>query len=153
MKKEYKTIKVSFEDGVAVLTIDSPPVNQMSQQMGQDFGEAITEAFGDDAVKAVILTGTGKNFIAGADITQLQRVKTRDEVFQVALRAARFLNSIEVGPKPVIAAINGNCLGGWSGKPPWSATIVLRPRVLTWDSPRCRSDSSRGRGGPRGSPG
>jgi 3-hydroxyacyl-CoA dehydrogenase/enoyl-CoA hydratase/carnithine racemase len=112
MKKEYKTIKVSFEDGVAVLTIDSPPVNQMSPQMGQDFGEAITEAFGDDAVKAVILTGTGKNFIAGADITQLQRVKTRDEVFEVALRAARFLNSIEVGPKPVIAAINGNCLGG-----------------------------------------
>jgi 3-hydroxyacyl-CoA dehydrogenase/enoyl-CoA hydratase/carnithine racemase len=112
MKKEYKTIRVTLEDGVAVLTIDSPPVNQMSAQMGQDFGEAITEAFSDDAVKAIILTGTGKNFIAGADITQLQLVKTRDEVFQVALRAALFLNSIEVGPKPVIAAINGNCLGG-----------------------------------------
>jgi len=112
MRKEYKTIRVTIEDGVAVLTIDSPPVNQMSAQMGQDFGEAITEAFGDDAVKAIILTGTGKNFIAGADITQLQLVKTRDEVFQVALRAALFLNSIEVGPKPVIAAINGNCLGG-----------------------------------------
>ena len=112
MKKEYKTIRVTLEDSVAVLTIDSPPVNQMSAQMGQDFGEAITEAFSDDAVKAIILTGTGKNFIAGADITQLQMVKTRDEVFQVALRAALFLNSIEVGPKPVIAAINGNCLGG-----------------------------------------
>ena len=112
MKKEYQTIKVALEDGVAVLTINSPPVNQMSPQMGQDFGEAITEAFSDDAVKAIILTGTGKNFIAGADITQLQAVKNRDEVFEIALRAARFLNSIEVGPKPVIAAINGNCLGG-----------------------------------------
>ena len=112
MKEEYKTIRVTIEDGVAVLTIDSPPVNQMSPQMGQDFGEAITEAFGDDAVKAIILTGTGKNFIAGADITQLQAVKDRDEVFQIAFRAAQFLNSIEVGPKPVIAAINGNCLGG-----------------------------------------
>lgn len=112
MKKKYKTIKGTIEDGVAVLTIDNPPVNQMSAQMGQDFGEAITEAFGDDAVKAIILTGTGKNFIAGADITQLQLVKTRDEVFQVAFKAALFLNSIEVGPKPVIAAINGNCLGG-----------------------------------------
>jgi len=39
-------------------------------------------------------------------------VKTREEVYEVALRAALFLNSIEVGPKPVIAAINGNCLGG-----------------------------------------
>jgi 3-hydroxyacyl-CoA dehydrogenase/enoyl-CoA hydratase/carnithine racemase len=112
MKKEYKTIKVFFEDGVAILTIDSPPVNQMSPQMGQDFGEAITEAFADDTVKAVILTGTGKNFIAGADITRLRAVKDRDEVFEIAFGAARFLNSIEVGPKPVIAAINGNCLGG-----------------------------------------
>jgi 3-hydroxyacyl-CoA dehydrogenase/enoyl-CoA hydratase/carnithine racemase len=112
MKKEYKTIRVTIEDSVAVLTIDSPPVNQMSAQMGQDFGEAITEAFSEDAVKAIILTGTGKNFIAGADITQLQLVKTREEVYEVALRAVLFLNSIEVGPKPVIAAINGNCLGG-----------------------------------------
>ena len=112
MKKEYKTIRVTIEDSVAVLTIDSPPVNQMSTQMGQDFGEAIAEAFSEDAVKAIILTGTGKNFIAGADITQLQLVKTREEVYEVALRAALFLNSIEVGPKPVIAAINGNCLGG-----------------------------------------
>ena len=38
MKKEYQTIKVALEDGVAVLTINSPPVNQMSPQMGQDFG-------------------------------------------------------------------------------------------------------------------
>ncbi len=112
MKTEYKTIKVELKDGVAVLTIGNPPVNQMSPQMGQDFGEAITEAFGNDEVKAIVLTGTGKNFIAGADITQLQMVKERDDIFGVASQGARFLSSIEVGPKPVVAAINGNCLGG-----------------------------------------
>jgi 3-hydroxyacyl-CoA dehydrogenase/enoyl-CoA hydratase/carnithine racemase len=112
MKKEYSTIRVTFEDAVAVLTIDNPPVNQMSAQMGQDFREAITEAFSDDAVKAIIVTGTGKNFIAGADITRLQTIKNRNEVFEMAFSAAQFLNSIEVAPKPVIAAINGNCLGG-----------------------------------------
>jgi 3-hydroxyacyl-CoA dehydrogenase/enoyl-CoA hydratase/carnithine racemase len=112
MSKEYGTIRVSIEDGVAVLTLDNPPVNQLSPQMGQDFGEAITKAFSEDTVKAIILTGTGKNFIAGADITQLQLVKTRDEVFEVAHRFALFLNVIESAPKPVIAAINGNCLGG-----------------------------------------
>ena len=112
MKTEYKTIKVELRDGVAVLTIDSPPVNQMSPQMAQDFGAAITEAFGNDEVKAIVLTGTGKNFIAGADITQLQAVKNREEIYQSALMGARFINGIEVGPKPVIAAINGNCLGG-----------------------------------------
>ena len=112
MKTDYKTIKVELRDSVAVLTIDSPPVNQMSPQMAQDFGAAITEAFGNDEVKTIVLTGTGKNFIAGADITQLQAVKSRDEIYERALMGARFLNSIEVGPKPVIAAINGNCLGG-----------------------------------------
>jgi len=111
MRTEYKTIKVELRDGVAILVIDSPPVNQMSPQMAQDFGEAITEAFGNDGVKAIVLTGTGKNFIAGADITQLQAVKSRDEIYERALMGARFLNGIEVGPKPVIAAINGNCLG------------------------------------------
>ena len=80
--------------------------------MAQDFGEAITEAFGNDEVKAIVLTGTGKNFIAGADITQLQAVKSREAIYEKALMGARFMNGIEVGPKPVIAAINGNCLGG-----------------------------------------
>ncbi|MBW2283475.1 MAG: enoyl-CoA hydratase/isomerase family protein [Deltaproteobacteria bacterium] len=112
MKTDYKTIKVDLKDGVAVLTIDNPPVNQMAPQMAQDFGEAIIEAFGDDQVKAIVITGTGRNFIAGADITQLQKVKTRDDIFPRALESARFINSIEAGPKPVIAAINGNCLGG-----------------------------------------
>jgi enoyl-CoA hydratase/carnithine racemase len=112
MKTDYNTIKVEIKEDVAVFTIDNPPVNQMSPQLGEDFREAITEAFGDDDVKAIVITGTGKNFIAGADITQLQKVKDREEIFQIALGAAQFLSSIEVGPKPVVAAINGNCLGG-----------------------------------------
>ena len=78
----------------------------------QDFGAAIGEALQDGAVKAIVLTGTGKNFIAGADITRLQLVKTKEDIFGPALEAARFLNGIEMAPKPVIAAINGNCLGG-----------------------------------------
>jgi len=112
MKKDYKTIQVTIRDGVAALTIDNPPVNQMSPQMGQDFREAMSQAFEDGEVKAIVITGTGKNFIAGADITQLQAVKDQSQIYDVALAGARFLNSIEVGPKPVVAAINGNCLGG-----------------------------------------
>ena len=112
MQTGYKTIKVDMKDGVAVLTIDNPPVNQMSPQLGEDFSAAMEEAYKDDEVKAIVLIGTGKNFIAGADITQLQRVKTKDDIFPRALAAARFINGIEAGPKPVVAAINGNCLGG-----------------------------------------
>jgi len=112
MKMDYKTIKVELRDGVAVLTIDNPPVNQFSPQMGQDFAESIQEAFGDDEVKALVLTGTGKNFIAGADITRLQTVKEREDIYPNVLKMAQFLNQMETGPKPLVAAINGNCLGG-----------------------------------------
>ncbi len=114
MKTDYKTIQVKIDDGVAVFTINNPPVNQMSPQLNQDFAEVIDEAYADDKVKAIVLTGTGRNFIAGADITKFQEVKVtdRDEVFSRALAAARFISGLEIGPKPVVAAINGNCLGG-----------------------------------------
>jgi 3-hydroxyacyl-CoA dehydrogenase/enoyl-CoA hydratase/carnithine racemase len=112
MRTDYSTIKIELKDGVAVFTLDNPPVNQMSPQLMKDFAEAVGEAFEDAQVKAVVLTGVGKNFIAGADITQLKRVKKQDDIYQKALAGARFLNRIEAGPKPFIAAINGNCLGG-----------------------------------------
>jgi 3-hydroxyacyl-CoA dehydrogenase/enoyl-CoA hydratase/carnithine racemase len=103
---------VELKDGVVVLTLDNPPVNQMSPQLMQDIRDAVGEAFEDAQVKAVVLTGVGKNFIAGADITQLKLVKKWEDIYQKALTGARFLNQIEAGPKPFIAAINGNCLGG-----------------------------------------
>ncbi len=114
MKTDYKTIKVEIKDGVAVFTINNPPVNQMSPQLNEDFAQAITEAYGDEEVKAIVLTGTGKNFIAGADITKFQNVgpADKDEAVKMVLAGARFINGLETGPKPVVAAINGNCLGG-----------------------------------------
>jgi 3-hydroxyacyl-CoA dehydrogenase/enoyl-CoA hydratase/carnithine racemase len=112
MKTDYKTIKVDFEDDIAVFTMDNPPVNQLSQHFVQELAEAFTEAYGDEAVKAIVLTGTAKNFIAGADITQIKDVRTKDELLPKLKQNNQFLNTIETGPKPVIAAINGNCLGG-----------------------------------------
>jgi 3-hydroxyacyl-CoA dehydrogenase/enoyl-CoA hydratase/carnithine racemase len=112
METDYKTIKVEIRDGVAVFYMNNPPVNQMSPGFSRELREAINSAFQDKDIKAVVLTGTGKNFIAGADITQLYAAKERDTIRQVAMDGARFYNSIESGPKPVIAAINGNCLGG-----------------------------------------
>lgn len=112
MQVAYETIKISVTDGVAVLTIDSPPVNQMSPQLSSDLAQALTEGLSYPDVKALILTGTGKNFVAGADITELQSLKNRREAFRLAQTASGLFNMIETGSKPVIAAINGNCLGG-----------------------------------------
>jgi 3-hydroxyacyl-CoA dehydrogenase/enoyl-CoA hydratase/carnithine racemase len=112
MKTDYKTIKVEFKDGVAVFTMDNPPVNQLSQHFVQELVEAFTEAYEDEEIKAIVLTGSGKNFIAGADITQIKDVKTKKELLPRLKKNNQFINAIETGPKPVIAAVNGNCLGG-----------------------------------------
>jgi enoyl-CoA hydratase/carnithine racemase len=112
MKGDYKTIKVEVKEGIAMLKLDNPPVNQLSESFVKEMASAIMEAFQDQKVKAVILTGTGKNFIAGADITEIKGAKDKEFLFSKVMDNHRFLNAIEDGPKPVIAAINGNCLGG-----------------------------------------
>jgi enoyl-CoA hydratase/carnithine racemase len=112
MKTEYKTLQIQLQDGVAVFTMDNPPVNQLSQHFVLELAEGFSGAFTDEEIKAIVLTGSGKNFIAGADITQIKDVKTKDALLPKLKENNQFINSIETGPKPVIAAINGNCLGG-----------------------------------------
>jgi len=112
MKTQYKFVKVDVKDGIALITMNNPPVNQFSPDFTVELGEAVTGALEDENVKALVLTGTGKNFVAGADITEVQHVKKKEEAFKAVLTLAQFLHQIETGPKPVIAAINGNALGG-----------------------------------------
>ena len=112
MKTEYKTIQVELKDEVAVFVMNNPPVNQLSKHFVLELAEAFSEAYKDDGIKAIVLTGTEKNFIAGADITQIKDVKTKDQFLPRLKENNRFLNAIESGQKPVVAAINGNCLGG-----------------------------------------
>jgi len=112
MKADYKTVKVEVKGDVAILALNNPPVNQLSAHFVREMADALSQAGSDKAIKAVILTGTGKNFIAGADITEIQTVKDKNFLLPRVMENHRFINSIEDAPKPVIAAINGNCLGG-----------------------------------------
>ena len=112
MKTDFKTIAVEIKDGVGVFTMNNPPVNQLSDYFIKEVAQAFTEAYEDDAIQAIVITGIGKNFIAGADITQVLEVKTKEDILGPALAGTRFISSIETGSKPVVAAINGNCLGG-----------------------------------------
>jgi 3-hydroxyacyl-CoA dehydrogenase/enoyl-CoA hydratase/carnithine racemase len=112
MRTDYKTVKVEVKDGVVVLYMNNPPVNQLSEHFVREMADAFLQAFTETSVKAIILTGTGKNFIAGADITQIQPIKDKNFLLPRVLENNRFINAIEDGPKPVIAAINGHCLGG-----------------------------------------
>ena len=112
MKTDFKTIRVEMKDSVAVFIMNNPPVNQLSKYFVKELAQALTGAYESSDVQAIVLTGTGKNFIAGADITQIQGIENREDILQLALEGTRFISSVETGPKPVVAAINGNCLGG-----------------------------------------
>lgn len=112
MKTNYEFLKVDIRDGIALITMNNPPVNQLSPKFTAELMEAVYGALESEEIKAIIFTGTGKNFVAGADITEIQKVKTKEEALPVVQTLARFYNKIETGQKPAIAAINGNCLGG-----------------------------------------
>ncbi len=112
MMMDFKTVKVELKDGVAVLRMDNPPVNQMSQDFMGELDQAVRAALGEAQVRALVLTGTGKNFVAGGDVTQMLPEKDKARFVERLMWVHSLFNLMEQGPKPVIAAINGNCLGG-----------------------------------------
>lgn len=112
MITDFKYVRVEVQNGVAVLFMNNPPVNQLSEHFVRELVEAISSGFQDSDVKGIVLTGTGKNFIAGADLTEIYKVTEKEPLLPKVEAMSNFLNQIETGPKPVIAAINGNALGG-----------------------------------------
>ena len=95
------------ETRVAVLRIDNPPVNSLGSQVRVALGEQLANALGDSSVQAIVLTGTGRFFSAGADIREFNTEKTRVEPLLRDL-----ISTLETADKPIIAAINGTALGG-----------------------------------------
>jgi 3-hydroxyacyl-CoA dehydrogenase len=96
---------LTVEDGIAIITLNSPPVNALSAGVRNGLYEGFQKAIDDPAVKAIVLTCAGRTFIAGADITEFNRAMQGANLQQVLAR-------IEDSPKPVVAAIHGTCLGG-----------------------------------------
>jgi enoyl-CoA hydratase/carnithine racemase len=107
-----KKITYRTENRIALVTINNPPVNALSQEIFLELEEVFTEIDGEDAIKAVVFFGEGKAFIAGADIRMLQKIKDTEEARALTAIFHRAQNKIEDMRKPVIAAIHGYCLGG-----------------------------------------
>ena len=115
---DWQYIRTEVEDKIAVLTIDHPPVNSFNKQVVTELEGAIDELLADDDVKAIVITGGGTNaFVAGADIPEIKALLDQPEEGYAASREfierGQGVNlKIEKATKPIIAAINGFCLGG-----------------------------------------
>jgi enoyl-CoA hydratase len=102
----------SIEYGVATLTLNHPPANLLTLELLAELDAGFDALAGDPTVKAVVLTGAGRFFVAGADIRIIAGIPSSREGVDLAMRGQTILNKIEAFDKPVIAAINGACLGG-----------------------------------------
>ena len=89
-------------DGVAVITLDNPPVNGLSHETRTGIVEGLDRALADPGIGSIVLTGAGKLFSGGADIREFNTPKALAEpTLHTVIRA------VEESPKPVIAAIGG----------------------------------------------
>ena len=102
-------VQLTKDDGVAVITINNPPVNALSPGVPEGISEALDQMAQDDSVKAAVLIGGGRTFVAGADIKEFGKMTSGKP------RGAGLLPlllKIEDSSKPVIVAIHGTAFGG-----------------------------------------
>jgi 3-hydroxyacyl-CoA dehydrogenase len=104
-QQEDAVITVEIEDGIAIITINNPPVNAISQAVRQGLKEAIETINSDDSIKAAVIAAHGRTFIAGADVREFGKPPQPPSLPET-------ISAIENSEKPVVAAINGVALGG-----------------------------------------
>ncbi|MGX7679432.1 enoyl-CoA hydratase/isomerase family protein [Jatrophihabitans sp. DSM 45814] len=104
-------VQCEVDNGVATIRIDRPPVNALNTEVQDGLREAALECSRRDDIRAVVLWGGEKVFVAGADVKEFQTMSAQD-MSRVATSIMATTESIAQIPKPVIAAVTGFALGG-----------------------------------------
>ncbi|MBI3331133.1 MAG: enoyl-CoA hydratase/isomerase family protein, partial [Candidatus Omnitrophica bacterium] len=108
-----QNVKIALEERVAVVTIDHRPVNALDRKTLEELGQAVDALGADPTVKAVVLTGAGSlAFVAGADIKEVSQLGSVEAAKAMAALGQSVFLKVQRCAKPIIAAINGVCLGG-----------------------------------------
>jgi methylglutaconyl-CoA hydratase len=112
------SVERSFQDRIATITLQRPQVhNAFNAQVIQDLMTAFTELSTDERLHAVVLTGAGPSFSAGADINMMREATsyTEEQNLKDALALSDLLYTINLFPCPVVARVNGTAMGGGVG--------------------------------------
>jgi len=100
-----QVVSINYQDQIAVITIDSPPVNALSQAVRSGLVECVDEAASNKDTLAIVLICAGRTFIAGADISEFGKPPLEPYLPDV-------LDTLDACPIPIIAALHGTALGG-----------------------------------------
>jgi enoyl-CoA hydratase len=108
----YQHLQLEITDKIATVSLNNPPANSLKMALLQDLDRMLDELHGNTDVKVIILTGAGKMFASGADIDEISKLSNAQQAKEMSGFGQKVFLKLENGPKPVIAAINGFCLGG-----------------------------------------
>ena len=108
-------IDVLTHDGIAEVVIDFPPVNALPMRGWQDLATAVTAASADPETRVVIVAAEGRGFCAGVDIKEMQRAGGHEGILGASQGCFAAFAAVYECPVPVIAAVQGFCLGGGIG--------------------------------------
>ncbi len=108
----YEILKIDKSENIALVTISRPTaMNALNTRFFEEMDQAVAEFKADTDLRAIIITGEGKAFVAGADIAEMAN-KTAEEGSEFSARGQKTFSSFSTLGIPIIAAINGFALGG-----------------------------------------
>jgi len=125
----------TIDGGIAVLTMDNPPVNALNITDAYFIAEKIRSySSQEDDIKVVLLRSSGKGFCAGVDIKEMQDLPDNEGILKANDSCYELFDAIHNSKMPVIAAVNGHCLGtgiGIAG----SADVIIASKEATFALP------------------